>query len=586
VTPSHPRALGELATRLRLATGLILFAFVATHLANHALGVHSLGLMQEGRGVFLSLWRSLPGTILLYGSLVVHLILVLIRVWSLRTFRLPVWQVAQITFGLLVPFLLIGHVIGTRIAHELYGFRDDYMAVLRTLWPELVLRQSVLVILVWLHAVVGLHFWLRLKPAYRQLRPILLVAAVLLPVLALLGFALAGRQVEMRDQGGYATFALPAEEPEPAPAEQEAHLDVLRSAAELTYLGLVAIALSAPVARQLGARRRKALSIRYSDGNVVPIDPGMSVLDASRFAGIPHASVCGGRGRCSTCRVRVIAGAGDLPRPAPDEARVLARIGPGPDVRLACQLQPHRPVTVVPLLSSEAGPRDAMAPVDPAQGIEREVAVLFADLRAFTRMAEGRLPYDVVFILNQYFAATGQAIERAGGKVDKFIGDGVMALFGTAGDLDAGPVCRRALRAARDISVALAGLNRRLPDDLPEPLRIAIGLHVGPVILGTMGYGRAKSLTAIGDAVNVASRLEAMAKELDVELCVSERVAERAGIDLTYAERREITVRGRRRPLVVRLIGDATALPAGPQASLPHPPARSLRRLLRLESAS
>ncbi len=224
--------------------------------------------------------------------------------------------------------------------------------------------------------------------------------------------------------------------------------------------------------------------------------PGMSVLEASRAAGIPHASVCGGRGRCSTCRVRIGEGAEHLPPPAPDEARVLARIGGAAGkVRLACQLRPTRDLAVVPLLPASAGPRDVRVQVDPGQGMEREIAVLFADLRAFTRMAEGRLAYDVVFGLNQYFAAMGQAIEGAGGRVDKFIGDGIMALFGI--DLEPEAACRRALAGARAMAAALDRLNRQLEHDLREPLRMGIGLHVGHVILGEMGFGRATALTAI-----------------------------------------------------------------------------------------
>ena len=234
---------------------------------------------------------------------------------------------------------------------------------------------------------------------------------------------------------------------------------------------------------------------------------------------------------------------------------MLARIGATPEIRLACQVRPTHDVAVVPLLPASAGPADGRVRIDPSQGIEREIAVLFADLRAFTRMAEGRLPYDVVFVLNQYFKAMGVAIEQQGGRVDKFIGDGIMALFG----LERGPedACLQALAAARAMAGALAQLNRRLADDLREPLRIGIGLHVGPVILGHMGYGRATTLTAIGDTVNVASRLETLTKELDVELVVSSRLAEAAGIDLGSFEERRIEIRGRRRPLRVRLVGDA-----------------------------
>jgi adenylate cyclase len=184
--------------------------------------------------------------------------------------------------------------------------------------------------------------------------------------------------------------------------------------------------------------------------------------------------------------------------------------------------------------------------------------VLFADLRDFTRFAEGRLPYDVVFVLNQYFRAMGGVIEQHGGRIDKFIGDGIMALFGLERGTE--EACLQALSAARAMAAALGQLNRRLQHDLREPLQVGIGLHVGPVILGHMGYGRATALTAIGDTVNVASRLETLTKEFEVDLVVSSRLAEAAGIDLSAFEERRIESRGRRRPLRVRLVRDVGAL--------------------------
>ena len=124
------------------------------------------------------------------------------------------------------------------------------------------------------------------------------------------------------------------------------------------------------------------------------------------------------------------------------------------------------------------------------------------------------------------------------------------------------------------MSSALERLNRRLAHDLREPLRLGIG-HVGPVILGHMGYGRAATLTAIGDTVNVASRLEALTKELEVELVVSSRLAEAAGLDLGAFEERRIEIRGRRRPLRVRLVGDARTLPLEPVPAGAGAPARA-----------
>ena len=125
-------------------------------------------------------------------------------------------------------------------------------------------------------------------------------------------------------------------------------------------------------------------------------------------------------------------------RRAEPERRILRRIGATPNVRLACQLRPKGPVEVTPLLPPFAYARDGNRRVDFAQGSEREIAIMFTDIRGFTALSEGRLPYDVVFILNRYFAAVGRSVEGVGGRVDKFLGDGVMALFGIDNGAEAG----------------------------------------------------------------------------------------------------------------------------------------------------
>jgi adenylate cyclase len=548
----------DLTTRLRLASGLVLMAFAASHLVNHTLGIYSLQAMEAGQELFEAVWRSWPGTVLLYGALLVHVALVVHKLYRRRSLKMPAWEILQVVLGLLIPFWLVVHIVGTRGVHEFFGADDSYAFVLNVLWPAGASRQSMLVILVWLHGCIGLHFWLRLRPWYRKIQPVLLALAVLLPTLSLMGFIDGGR--ELRALGAA----------DPAWLEEHAQLRLWRTypleewiyrTERYVLTGFVLVLLvtfGARAIRALVARSRGRVRVRYPDGTRVAISPGTSVLEASRAAGFPHASVCGGRGRCSTCRIRVTQGVEQLPPPSPGEARVLARIGATPGIRLACQLRPTRDLAVLPLLPASAGPADGQVRIDPGQGVEREIAVLFADLRAFTRMAEGRLPYDVVFVLNQYFKAMGEAIEGQGGRIDKFVGDGIMALFG----LESGPgrACSQALAAARAMSAALDMLNHRLADELREPLRIGIGLHVGPVILGHMGYGRATTLTAIGDTVNVASRLEALTKAFEVELVVSSRLAEAAGVDLGGFEERRIEVRGRRRPMRVRLVDDAGAL--------------------------
>jgi adenylate cyclase len=248
-----------------------------------------------------------------------------------------------------------------------------------------------------------------------------------------------------------------------------------------------------------------------------------------------------------------------MPAPSAEEMKVLRRVQAGPGVRLACQLRPTGDIKVTPLLPPFATARDGFARPGYLQGGEREIAILFADLRAFTRLAETRLPYDVVFLLNRYFAAMGRTVEEAGGHLDKFIGDGVMALFG----IDSGPAmgCRQALHAARLMSERLVELNKALENDLEAPLRIGIGLHFGATIVGEMGYGKAVSLTAVGDAVNTASRLESASKEYACELVVSEDLVSRAGIDLAAFPRHEIALRGREQMLAIRTLAWARDLP-------------------------
>jgi adenylate cyclase len=551
----------RIIAQLRLASGVVLVAYLLTHFANHALGLVSLDALEAGRRVFLADWRNPLGTILLYGALAVHVGLAFWSLYRRRSLRMPAWEATQLVVGLLIPPLLAIHIIATRLAFQIYDTQDTYTYELLVLWvlqPVSGLQQSIVLAVAWLHGCIGLHFWLRIRPWYARSLPLAYAAALLVPLLGFLGFAVGGRDV--------GRLAL-----DPAWLKQASAAIHFPGRAGVAFLYSLEhwfwFAYSAVLAIVLGARimrhsltRRRAVAVRYPDGRQVEIQPGTTILEASRLAGIPHASVCGGRGRCSTCRVRVSEGLEQLPPASEAERRVLDRVGAPPNVRLACQTRPVATVSVVPLLPPTATPRDAHARPGYLQGHEEEIAVLFADLRAFTELAEHKLPYDVVFLLNRYFRVMGMAIEASGGELDKFIGDGVMALFGVGGRPDDG--CRRALAAARAMANGLHELNRSLTHDIGEPLRIGIGIHAGPAIVGEMGHGRATSVTAVGDTVNTASRLEALTKDYRCQLVISDAVAAYAGLDVAAFARHEIAIRGRKEPLAIRVIDDARTLPA------------------------
>ncbi|TBB16035.1 adenylate/guanylate cyclase domain-containing protein (plasmid) [Rhizobium ruizarguesonis] len=543
--------------RARLGSGLVIFIFVLLHLSNHAIGLISVTAADKAAHLFLAIWRNPLGTAIFYSSLLTHIALVLRAIYMRRSLVMPKGEMAQIVLGLLIPLLLMDHVIGTRIAHEFYGYIDDYETVVSTLWirnPTNGVRQVFGVVAVWIHGCIGIHFWLRYRSWYPDFAPLLLALAILVPVLSLLGFVEMGRTLADPSYQQAMTISAYKEGINTRYASNpEVHRQVAMIRAGLygAFSASLLIVVAARARRKL-KERLDQVAVNYPGGEVIRVPRGFSVLEASRLGGLPHYAVCGGKGQCSTCRVQILGDYDSLPAPDKMEQTTLRRINAGPDVRLACQLRPNRDVAVAPLLvpATEAAlPANSQ---ETSPGREREIAVLFVDIRHFTTLTETRLPFDVVFLLNRYFAIIGKAVEQAGGRLDKFIGDGAMALFG----LNTTPeeACRQALAAAAAIVAEIEKLAVELADELALPLRIAIGIHTGPAVVGTMGYGRVRSMTAIGDTVNVASRLESAAKEFEAAIVISEPVASLSGADLAGIESREISVRGRALPLKVYVI--------------------------------
>ncbi|HJQ60520.1 MAG TPA: adenylate/guanylate cyclase domain-containing protein [Vineibacter sp.] len=554
--------------RLRLISGITLFVFVTSHLLNHALGLMSIAAADTGLTVFAAIWRNPAGTVVLALAILTHFTLVLWSVFRRRRLRLSAWEWTQLALGVAILPLGMGHFVMVRGAHEIDGVITAYFWVL---WPMVAdpwnaARQFGLILIVWIHGCIGLHFWLRLKPWYRRAVSLFYGGALLVPTLAICGVAAALREAAdiFADTDKLMALARAMK----APPDKLA-LDRLRDLSDVLIVAVAAIILLMFALRPLRSwieHRRGAVRLEYPGGRLVTLPTGLSVLEMSRVVGVPHASVCGGRGRCSTCRVRMAGQDVDrLLAAAPEESRVLQRIGSPEGVRLACQTRPPPGAyTVTPLLPANAEPRDVLRGDLVAHGAEKVVAVLFADLRGFTAMSEKRLPFDVVFILNRYFRSMGEAVQAAGGQVDKFIGDGVMAVFGLRTD---GPTAaRQSLDAARRMSIALELLNDSLMHEVDRPLRIGVGIHAGSAIVGEMGHGRTVSLTVIGDTVNTASRLESMTKELACELVVSQELLDIGGVDLSEWPRHDVEVRGRQSRMAVRAVSHAGRLPQSRQA--------------------
>ena len=342
--------------RVRLGSGLILLLFVTGHLCNLALGLGSVDAMERWRGALLMPWQTRLGQGLLLTAVIIHAGLGLVSLASRHSLAMSRTDWVQLLLGLATPPLLVNHVVGLAVASHLVArYSPDYGYVLAVYWkyaPLLALQQLLVVVIVWVHGAIGLYSTLVLRPVWPRLAPIVIPVLFAVPILALLGFAHAGDGVLARLANDAGWRAL-VEQNLQVLQDLGHRLHVIEAGIFLVYGGAVALAVGIFAANIL--RRRSARVVVSYDGGLTAVGRvGMSVLDVSRANHIPHASVCGGRARCGTCRV-IVPAAADLDPPAEAELATLHRVKAPADTRLACQAHLlGRPVVYPVFVDAEA----------------------------------------------------------------------------------------------------------------------------------------------------------------------------------------------------------------------------------------
>lgn len=354
-----------LVRNARLVSGLILMAFVLGHLTNLTLGIRSLAAMEAWRPVLMGPWRSSLGLALLAGAALVHIALGVYAMSARRSLTMSRTDVVQLCLGLLTPPLLLNHAVVMYMAGEVSpNFDSTFGQMLAVYWsfsPRYAFQQLLVVVVVWVHAAVGLYSWLVLKPVWRRIGGFVLPVLFAVPILALVGFAEAGKEVldRLANDPAWRTHVIDNLN---EVVKVTSRLDAMQDRILTVYGCLVLLAVAIFAARIL-RDRAKPVQVSYDGDLVAQGRRGLSILELSRLNDIPHAHVCGARGRCGTCRVKIDAGAQSLSAPNDLERATLERVHAGAADRLACQARVLGPgVAVTRLLPPYADASAARAP--------------------------------------------------------------------------------------------------------------------------------------------------------------------------------------------------------------------------------
>ena len=368
--------------QIRLACGVVLFAYLVSHFLNHALGNISMDALATGVYYHTRFWQFPPIGITFYAAALVHAGLGIYALYERREFRWKAIEPLQLVLGLSIPALVITHIAGVRFGQALFGHEKLYPQVIFAywvVWPLKMWLMFAVMIVAWVHGCIGLYFWLRMKAFYKRAAPFLLATAVLIPTLAMLGLYQGGRNVVDSDSAEWRAENLSPRQV--GTTAEQAVLDRIEDYFLIGYLGLVGFVLLAKGVRTIAERRGGMINLSYGNGRTVRMPKGLSVLEASLRYHVPHASVCGGRARCSTCRIRVIGDCSALPAPSQREAFVLNRVGAAdPSIRLACQLRPETDLSFFQLFVPQAMSANAQGSQPHRIGQERYLVSMFVDI--------------------------------------------------------------------------------------------------------------------------------------------------------------------------------------------------------------
>lgn len=289
-------------------------------------------------------------------------------------------------------------------------------------------------------------------------------------------------------------------------------------------------------------------SIQYLNvDRLIKVDAGESILNASLKANIDHTHVCGGNARCSSCRVLIEKGLENcLPRNE-KELTVAAKLGLTPELRLACQTTLSGDITLSKPIQDAIDIEIASLTIAERSenkiGEEMELAILFVDIEGYTTFTESVPAYDLVHSINRYYYLMGKIIRKQNGQIIDYYGDGLFAVFGLT---KPETMEHDSITAGMLMQQEVQSFNDYLQKFLNHRFKIRVGIHRGKSVIGNIGFRSMRKLAVIGDAVNVASHIDGINKELKTYFLVSESVYEKVSNDFSFGKMYEVEIKGKK----------------------------------------